>query len=151
MLLLDNCEQIADGVAALVDAVRARSSGVHLLVTSQKPLRGWGAFGRAGVSDDNTNPIAWFLSFGLGGSGPFESRPQDTFGVGWYYSATSDQIGPLIEALVGPIGDGQGMEIFYNYELAPAIHITPDVQVIVPAEDDIDPSLIFGVRAKMDF
>ena len=71
--------------------------------------------------------------------------------MGWYYSGTSNQIGPLIEALVGPVGDGQGMEIFYNYELTPAIHITPDMHLIVPAADDIDPSLIFCVRAKMDF
>jgi predicted ATPase/DNA-binding winged helix-turn-helix (wHTH) protein len=38
LLLLDNAEQIADGVAELVDAVRARAGALHFLVTSQKPV-----------------------------------------------------------------------------------------------------------------
>ena len=39
LLLLDNCEQVAESVSQLVDAVRARAEGVHVLVTSQKPLK----------------------------------------------------------------------------------------------------------------
>lgn len=39
LLVLDNCEQLAGGVADLVDAVRARARGVRILVTSQEPLR----------------------------------------------------------------------------------------------------------------
>ncbi len=39
LLVLDNCEHLADGVAAVVDALRAQAPGVHLLVTSQESLK----------------------------------------------------------------------------------------------------------------
>ncbi|MCE9556632.1 MAG: carbohydrate porin, partial [Planctomycetes bacterium] len=89
----------------------------YLVVDSEDPLRGWGVFGRAGVADDGTNPLGWFLSFGLGGNSPIACRPADTFGIGWYYSGSSSQIGDILTAVAGPIGNGQAVELFYNYEL----------------------------------
>lgn len=123
----------------------------YLVVDPRNPTHGWGLFGRAGIADDNTNPIGWFLSFGVGGSSPIDSRPHDTFGVGWYYAGTSNQIGPILEAVAGPIGDGQGVELFYNYQWTPAIHLTPDLQVIVPARENVDTALVLGLRANMIF
>jgi porin len=123
----------------------------YFVVDPNNPTRGWGMFGRAGIADENTNPMGWFLSFGVGGSSPLDSRPQDTFGVGWYYAGTSSQIGPLLETVAGPIGNGQGVELFYNYQLTPAIHLTPDMQVIVPARESVDTALVVGLRANMVF
>jgi porin len=123
----------------------------YLVVDSEEPLHGWGPFGRAGIADDNTSPLAWFLSFGIGGNVPAQSRPDDTFGIGWYYGGTSSQIGPLITAQFGPIGNGQGIECFYNYQWTPAIRLTPDLQFIVPALTSFDPSLIVGLRAQLIF
>jgi porin len=121
------------------------------LVYDDETGRGWGPFGRAGIADDNTNPLAWFLSFGLGGDSPIASRPADRFGIGWYYASTSSQIGPVLEAAFGQIGNGQGFECFYNYQLTPAIYLTPDLQVIVPAREEIDAALVIGLRAQMIF
>ncbi|MGD9722900.1 MAG: carbohydrate porin [Pirellulales bacterium] len=123
----------------------------YVVVDAEEPLRGWGPFGRAGVADENTSPLAWFLSFGIGGSAPSPSRPADTFGIGWYYAGTSPQIGPLITAQFGPIGNGQGIECFYNYQWTPAIRLTPDLQFLVGALKNIDPSLIVGLRAQLSF
>ncbi|MCC7085317.1 MAG: carbohydrate porin [Pirellulales bacterium] len=123
----------------------------YLIVDSSNPLRGWGTFGRAGIADANTNPLAWFLSYGIGGSSPIKSRPADSFGVGWYCAGASDQIGPILTAVVGPIGNGQAVECFYNYALTPAIRLTPDLQVIVPAREEIDPALVVGLRMQMIF
>ena len=39
LLVLDNCEQVAADVAALVDAVRRRAGGVRFLITSQVPVK----------------------------------------------------------------------------------------------------------------
>ena len=39
LLLLDNCEHVLDEVAALVEVILRRASCVHLLATSQAPLR----------------------------------------------------------------------------------------------------------------
>jgi porin len=123
----------------------------YLVVDSMNPAHGWGVFGRAGIGDDNTNPLAWFLSFGVGGNSPLQSRPADTFGVGWYYASTSNQIGPVLTSVLGAIGNGQGVELFYNYELTPAIRITPDLQVIVPAREAIDAALVVGIRGQLIF
>lgn len=123
----------------------------YLVVRSTKPLNGWGVFGRAGLGDPSTNPLAWFLSFGLGGNVPLASRPADTFGVGWYYAGSSNQIGTTLTSTLGPIDDGQGVECFYNYQLTPAIRLTPDVQVILPAREVVDAALVVGLRAQIVF
>jgi porin len=123
----------------------------YLVVDSEDPLRGWGFFGRSGIADDNTSPLAWFLSCGIGGNVPIASRAADTFGVGWYYGGSSNQIGPLITAQFGPIGDGQGIECFYNYQWTPAIRLTPDLQFLVPSLETFDPALIVGLRAQLIF
>jgi len=73
--------------------------------------RGWGVFGRAGISDGNPNPIEWFLSFGVGGHSLLAGRPDDTFGIGWYYTGISDEFGPFVSSV---LGDGQGVELDYN-------------------------------------
>ena len=95
--------------------------------------------------------MAWFLSFGLGGSSPWESRPDDDFGVGWYHAATSSVIGPILAAQYGTIGNGEGVECFYNYHLTPAVRLTPDFQVVVPALRDFGTALILGLRTQLIF
>ncbi len=122
-----------------------------LVVDDNDPSRSWGPFGRAGIADKDTSPVAWFLSFGLGGSSPLRSRPDDDFGVGWYHAATSSFIGPLLASQYGPIGSGEGVECFYNYHLSPAVRLTPDVQVVVPALRDFGTALILGLRAQLVF
>lgn len=110
------------------------------------PTKGWGLFGRAGIADNDANPIAWFLSFGVGGNSPIAGRSNDRFGAGWFYSGTSNEIAPFLELVTGPIGDSQGVELFYNIEVTPWFHLTPDLQVLVPAREDIDPALLIGAR-----
>jgi len=122
-----------------------------LFVDPDDESRGWGPFGRAGIADPNTSPIDLFLSLGAGGNVPGVRRGGDTFGVGWFYAATSSQIGTLITSQFGPIGDGQGVECFYNYEFTPAIRLTPDLQYVVPALRSAAPALIAGVRALVSF
>ena len=39
----------------------------------------------SGVSDGNPNFMKFFGSFGVGGKGMFESRPNDKFGLGYYF------------------------------------------------------------------
>lgn len=121
----------------------------YLAVDRQNPKRGWGLFGRAGIADDEANPLAWFLSFGAGGNNPMQGREADTFGAGWFYEGSSDEIGPLLAAVFGPIGDGQGVEVFYNWQATPWLNVTPDLQVLVPARENVDTALAVGVRAVM--
>ncbi len=123
----------------------------YLFVDPCNAQRGGGVFGRASLADDETNPLEWFLSFGIGGRGLFRNRQADTYGAGWYLAGTSSEIGPLLRAVFGPIGDGQGVELFYNAEVTPAFHLTFDLQVVDPARKRIDTALLLGLRANLSF
>lgn len=122
----------------------------YLHVDPCDPARGWGVFGRAGISDDDTNPLSWLLSFGVGGSSPLESRPNDTFGIGWYVAGTSDPLSQTLAPFLGQIGDGNVVELFYNFQVTPWLNVTPDVQVIAPARSNVDTAFVLGVRAVIE-
>jgi porin len=98
--------------------------------------RGIGLFMRLGVSDGDPNPMKFFSSFGMGGKGMFEGRPNDKFGVGYYFINVHN---PTIN---GPIQsrkflrDESGMEAFYNIAITLWLFLTPDLQVLTGAQKD---------------
>lgn len=123
----------------------------YLVSDRSNPAIGWGVFARAGIADEDTNPIRSFLSAGLGGNSPLRGRSQDSFGIGYYFAESSDEIGPILTTVLGPINDGHGVETFYNVAVTEHVTITPDVQVIVPARENIDTALVAGVRMNIAF
>ncbi len=122
----------------------------YLFVDPYDSTRGWGLFGRAGIADPDTNPIQYFLSLGVGGNSRIKDRENDTFGLGWFYSGTSDNIAPFI-ANLGNLGDGQGGEIFYNIAVRKRFSVTADTQVLLPARANVDTALTVGLRANLAF
>lgn len=122
----------------------------YLVTDRCDPTKGWGVFGRFGISDGNPNPVDWFLSFGLGGDSPIDGRKEDTWGLGWYMNSVSDELGPVVTAFLG-VDDGQGVEAFYNYEVTPWFHLTSDIQYIHPsARNRADDAMVVAFRAKID-
>lgn len=111
--------------------------------------RHWGYFARAGIADDDANPISYLLNFGFGGASPL--RNGDSFGIGYYYSGTSDEIGPILQSVLGPIGDSKGIELFYRARLTDSITITPDVQWISQARDNVSDAYLMGLRMNVAF
>ena len=98
--------------------------------------RGVGVFTRLGVSDGNPNFMKFFASFGIGGKGMFESRPNDKFGLGYYFINISN---PTIQ---GPfqttklLRDEYGFEAFYNFAITPWALLAPDIQIVRGAQKD---------------
>jgi porin len=123
----------------------------YLVVDPCDPKKGWGLFGRAGIADEQTNPISYFLSLGIGGQSLLASRPDDTFGIGWYYSGTSGDIAPLVDRVLGGFNDGQGVECYYDIAVTKYLNVTPDMQVIIPAREQLDTAFIVGARANLKF
>lgn len=121
----------------------------YLVVDPSDATRGWGVFGRAGLGDEESNPLSWFLSFGVGGNNPSSGHETDTFGVGWFVTGSSDQIGPILETVLGPIEDGHGVELYYNWQATPWLTVTPDLQVLDPARENVDTAVVVGVRGVM--
>ena len=89
------------------------------------PQKGWGVFGSAGISDNNPTFLRYSLGFGIGGFAPLAYRPNDRFGIAWFYNELSNELGPIVTLLVNP-QDESGVEIFYNIEVTPSFHLTPD-------------------------
>lgn len=111
--------------------------------------QGVGLFGRFGLSDGSVNPVQYFYSLGMGGKGMIPGRDNDTFGVGYYYLAVSNKMGPVLSSLAN---DEQGIELYYNIAITPWLHITPDIQIIDPGRSHYsDTAVVAGVRMKIDF
>ena len=104
--------------------------GVFGKANENGETRGWGLFGRLGLSDGGTgNPNAngWHVSTGIGGNSPFCSRrhTNDRFGIGYAYTATSTEWSPVAVGAFGP-RDSQVFESYYRYHITPAISVTPE-------------------------
>jgi porin len=119
-------------------------------VSQDDPQRKWGVFGNLGIADNNPSPINWFASAGISGTSPFAERKADTFGVGYFYVGVSDPLKSLAPNLF-PLQNESGVELYYNVQATPWCQITPDLQVIDPFRERADSSLLFGLRAKIDF
>lgn len=136
------------------------SADQALYVDPCNPQRHWGVFTNVGLADDGPSPIRWSANVGVGGSSPFSSRPLDTFGIGYAYVNYSTPVQQLAPVLL-PIGNDQVVELFYNVAVTRWFHVTPDLQILVPARErtlplppgpqDIDTAVVFGLRAKVDF
>jgi porin len=121
----------------------------YLRVLDSDPRRGWGLFGRSSISDGNPTPIRYFLSTGVGGYSPWGQRRGDTFGVGWYYVGASDEFGPLPRTLLNP-QDGNGVELYYSFQVTPWCNVTPDVQFLRPGARAIsEDAFVYGLRLNM--
>jgi porin len=129
-----------------------------LYVDPNNAKRSWGVFTNIGLADDNPSPIRWSAAVGLGGSSPLVSRPLDTFGIGYSFVEPSGPLRNLDPQLL-PLRADHAVELYYNFAVTPWFRLTPDLQILVtdreqtppPAAKAIDPAVIFGLRAKIDF
>lgn len=108
-----------------------------LYETQKGSGKGVGLFGRFGASDGNPNPLHYFFSIGIGGKGIVPTRPMDSFGIGWYYIVIGHPqfTGPL--ATRSFFRNEQGVEAYYDLAITPWMRLTPDIQVISPAQQQV--------------
>ena len=121
-----------------------------LYTSPLNPEKVWGIFGNVGISDGNPNPVPTFFNLGLSGTSVIPNRLQDSCGFGFYYVKVSDSLKELAPNLLR-IHDEQGVELYYNYEVNPWFHVTPDIQLISPFRERAETSVVAGLRAKIDF
>ena len=121
-----------------------------LVVDDETPTKGWGIFGNISLADQATNPVHWFLNLGAGGTSPLPGRTADSWGVGYYYLATSSVLRDALRT-VAPIGNEQGFELYYNAAVTDWFTMTADIQAVDPAKSDARSTFLFGLRAKIDF
>ena len=120
----------------------------YLFTEADAPEQGVGVFGRFGFGGE-PNVFEQFYSLGISGKGSIPTRDRDTWGIGYYLANINDDINPLFG-----LSNEQGVEMYYNIEVTPWLHITPDLQVIVNPGggfQDRDVAIVYGLRAQMSF
>jgi porin len=121
----------------------------YLFTEAEDPEQGWGVFGRFGFAPNGGNVFEEFYSLGLGGKGAIPHRDRDSWGLGYYLANITDNVSNLLDVYAE-----QGVELYYNIEVRPWLHITPDLQVIVDPGAGFDnraPAVVYGLRMQMSF
>lgn len=114
---------------------------------SENPARHWMLHGDYGLTEGNPNPILWFANLSLVGASPIRSREHDTIGIGYYHLGVSNL--PILK--IHGFGAENGVELFYNAAVTPWFHVTPDVQILDPAQQNNATALLVGIRARISF
>ena len=103
----------------------------RLYASPSNPEEGFGLFGQFGISDGNPTRLYWSALGGVSGTGMVPGRPADNWGLGLYYDALSPDLIAALDS-VTTIGNEWGTEAYYNFNLAPAVSLGLDLQVIEP-------------------
>jgi len=102
----------------------------------------------------------YFMSLGFGGKGLAESRPNDSYGIGYYYMWVRSPKFTAAPETRSLLGNENGGEMYYSFAVTPWALLTPDLQVVRPAQQDsvsiirrehIETAVIMGVRLKLVF
>jgi porin len=118
---------------------------VHL--NNREPdLPGWGIFARVGVNDDTVNPWEDVVSFGLGGRGVIPNRPNDTFGVGYFFASLSDE-----RTITDDFEDPEGAEAFYRLAITPAVKFSLNLKYIGGSEPGVDDATMLSGYLQIIF
>ncbi len=118
-----------------------------LYADAKDSKRNWTLNSDLGLTDGNPNPIRWFANLSLVGNGLIRSRENDTVGIGYYHLDISNL--PIFT--IHGVGAEDGVELFYNAAVTPWFHVTPDVQILDPAQRRTETALLVGIRARLSF
>jgi porin len=101
-----------------------------------------------GLADEETSPFNWSGNIAVQAQGFNRSRPQDTFGIGYFYTGLSDELQGLLSPVLD-LHDVYGAELYYNAALSNCFHLTTDLQVIGPADETKDTAVVLGLRGTL--
>jgi porin len=130
----------------------------YIIETKKGSGRGFGLFGRFGASDGNPNPAKYFFSVGLGGKGIMASRPNDQFGIGWYYMNVGNPTFSVLGKAHNLMRDENGFEVYYSYAITPWAMLSPDIQFVHPTQKNsppvvgasVDDAIVMGIRLQIN-
>lgn len=118
------------------------------LLNGKQDHQGVGIFLRVGIADDDTSPIDFTFSGGIGGKGLIPTRDNDTCGIAFYYTGLESG---RLAGIAGIDDKSLGFEAYYNLHITPAAQLTFDVQVVESAQDSIDTAVVLGMRLNLQF
>ncbi len=101
--------------------------------------------------NDNPNFSNWNIFASIEAVGPMACRPNDRMGISGWYNGLSSDFKDLTSVLGLDLQDTWGSEIYYNVEITPWLHLTPDLQLIENQNRDDSTAVIPGIRLVIDF
>ena len=122
----------------------------NLAESSEYPNAAWGISFKTGIADGNPNYVRASLVVGIGGNPLFFRRPQDSFGIGYFYYNLSDILEDSFNPLLS-ITDESGLEIYYKYSVTPWLFIGADMQYIDPSRELFKNTFVGGLRTQIRF
>lgn len=109
--------------------------------------QGLGLFGRYGWSDSEVEPaITSFFSAGAQYQGLLISREQDILGIGFAHGTFTDK-----DKITFAQDYESVLELYYNAEITPSLHISPDIQYVTNpgGTDNAQDAFIIALRIQM--
>ena len=122
----------------------------YLLQDPEGSRRGWGVFGDFTYGGGNPNVLQWSTSIGIGGNNLIPGRPDDRFGVSYFYFGFSDVLSQSLEPVFNLRAES-GVELFYNFAVTRALRIDADLQFIKPASGDYSNAIFAGLGLYIKF
>jgi porin len=112
--------------------------------------RNIGLLSQWALSDQDTSPFHWTCNVAIQATGMNRSRPEDMIGTGYFHS---DLSGSFVNALspVFDLGNVDGVELYYKAPVSECFHVTADLQVVEPAEQQLDTAVVVGLRGVLGF
>jgi porin len=101
-----------------------------------------------GLAEPETSPVSWSANVGVQATGFNRSRPEDSFGVGYFHTGVSDDLKNALAPTIN-LQDVNGVEMYYNAAVNKFFHLTADFQVIEPADVTNNTALVFGLRGTI--
>jgi porin len=103
------------------------------------------------VSDNNPSFSDWDVFASIQSFGLFDSRPKDRIGIAGHYYHYADHYVDLVnDAGINQRDNSWSTEVYYNLEVTPWLHLSPNFQYAQNASDDDDPAVIVGARLVID-
>ena len=107
--------------------------------------------GGASVSSGNPSFAKWNVFGTLNSVGVLASRPDDRMGVSFWYTGLANNFKDLTSAVGEGTRDNYGFEIFYNIQINPWLHLTPDLQIVRSDTKRTNTAIIPGARLVINF
>ncbi|MGB5190056.1 carbohydrate porin [Robiginitalea sp.] len=120
----------------------------NLQESTAYPGAAWGITFKGAIADGNPNYVQASLLAGIAGNPLFIGRPQDNFGIGFFYYNLSDVLEDSFNPLVS-ITNESGLEMFYTYSITPWLYLGADVQYINPFRERFKNAFIGGLRTQI--
>jgi porin len=100
---------------------------------------------------DNPQFAQWNFFTAVEAFGPIASRPADRMGVSGWVNGLSENFISDVSPVIAIRDYTWGVELYYNYQINPWLHLTPDLQFVQNENVGDDIAVIPGIRLVIDF